>query len=223
MGGVVDSITDVVSDVVGAAGDIVGGVADIGGDIIDEAGKVVSDIDIEDAVVTYITTGGNPYATAFAATSGDEKLGFNPAAFYDPASGSFGFADPNIYGGGGGMPDIFDYPGKSIIEPLATSALQSLAQGFVNQSQETKNELSNIGNLTLEGLSYLQDQIASGAFEQTPSLSFFENAQTPNSNIMNRYSEVKSNIQNNLYPTNRISAQQSAGIYADFLTKKGLI
>lgn len=225
MGGVVSSITDAVGGVFDAAGDIVGGVADVAGDFVDAAGKVVSDIDIKDAVTTYVLTGGNPYAAAFAATSGDEKLGFNPAAFYDPTSGSFGFADPNVYGGAGagGMPDIFDYPGKSIIEPVATKALQSFAQGFVNQDEGTKQQLSNIANLTLEGLGKLQEEIASGKYEQRPSLNFFERLQTPNSDITSRYADIKQNIRGILYPTNGVSTQRSAGIYADFLTKKGLL
>jgi hypothetical protein len=52
---------------------------------------LAKNLDIEDAAKTYILTGGNPYAAAFAATDYDEKLGFNPASFYNPTTGGFGF------------------------------------------------------------------------------------------------------------------------------------
>lgn len=222
MGGVVSSITDAVGGVFDAAGDIVGGVADVAGDFVDVAGKVVSDIDIGDAVTTYIMTGGNPYAAAFAATSGDEKLGFNPAVFYDPTAGSFGFADPDIYGGG--MPGVPSYPGQSIIEPFATRALQSLAQGFTGQDEATRQQMSNIANLTLEGLEQLQKEIASGKFEETPSLQFFQNAQSQqNTGILDRYNQVKSNVGNILYPPGLIATPATPGIFANYLQEKGLI
>jgi len=218
MGSVVSSITDAVGSVIGGAGDILSGAADVVGDVVDAAGKVVSDIDIEDAVTTYIMTGGNPYAAAFAATSADEKLGFNPAVFYDPSSG-FGFADPTVYGGG--MPGIESYPGQSIIEPFATQAVTALARSALEQSPSTQQEFANIANLSLEGLQQLQGMIASGEYEKTPSLSFF-NAEQPVSNIMDRYASAKANINNIINPPGLL-ASNKFGIYEDYFKQRGLI
>ena len=94
MGGVVDSVGDVLGGAADFVGDVVGGVGDFVGD-------VASNIDIEDAVKAYVMSGGNPYAAAFAATDFDEELGFNPASFYDPVSGGFSFAPGNVPGGSG--------------------------------------------------------------------------------------------------------------------------
>lgn len=212
-------IGDIVDTVTGTVGDIVGGAADVVGDVVDTAGKVVSDLDIEDAVTTYVMTGGNPYAAAFAATSGDEKLGFNPAVFYDPTSG-FGFADPNIYGGG--MPGVEAYPGQSIIEPFATQALTSLARSALEQDQPTQEQFANIANLSLEGLKTLQDMIASGEYEKTPSLSFY-NAERPTSDIMGRYQTAKANLNNIINPPGLLGKSGEFGIYEDYFKQRGLI
>ena len=101
MGGVVDSVGDFIGGAADVVGDVVGSVGDVVGDI-------ASNIDIEDALKTYVMTGGNPYAAAFAATDFDEDLGFNPASFYDPVSGGFDFGfdsltQPGQIPGGGGF------------------------------------------------------------------------------------------------------------------------
>ena len=101
MGGVVDSVGDVLGGAADFVGDVVGGVGDFVGD-------VASNIDIEDALKAYVMSGGNPYAAAFAATDFDESLGFNPASFYDPVSGGFDFGfdsltQPGQMPGGGGF------------------------------------------------------------------------------------------------------------------------
>jgi hypothetical protein len=91
----------------GFIGDIVGGVGDIDWwtgrekssvslETVDSrnVADVAKNLDIEDAAKTYILTGGfnlQSYAAAFAATDYDEKLGFNPASFYNPTTGGFGF------------------------------------------------------------------------------------------------------------------------------------
>ena len=212
-------IGDIVDTVTGTVGDIVGGAADVVGDVVDTAGKVVSDLDIEDAVTTYVMTGGNPYAAAFAATSGDEKLGFNPAVFYDPTSG-FGFADPNIYGGG--MPGVEAYPGQSIIEPFATQAITSLARSALEQDQPTQEQFATIANLSLEGLKTLQDMIASGEYEKAPSLSFY-NAERPTSDIMGRYQTAKANLNNIINPPGLLGKSGEFGIYEDYFKQRGLI
>lgn len=220
MSSAVDSITDVVSDVVGGAGDILGEAADVVGDVVDAAGKVVSDIDIEDAVTTYVMTGGNPYAAAFAATSADEKLGFNPAVFYDPTGGGFGFADPNVYGGG--MPGVPSYPGQSIIEPFATQAITALARSALEQDQPTQQQFANIANLSLEGLEKLQGMIASGEYEKTPSLTFYD-AERPTSDIISRYQTAKANLNNIINPPGLLGKSGEFGIYEDYFKQRGLI
>lgn len=229
MSSAISSVTDVVSDVIGAGGnivqggvDILGNVVETGGDFIDEAGKVVSDLDIEDAVTTYVMTGGNPYAAAFAATSGDEKLGFNPAAFYDPSAGTFGFADPKVYGGG--MPGVDVYPGQSIIEPFATQALTSLARSALEQDEPTQQQFANVANLTLEGLENLQGMIASGEYEKTPSLAFFPQDDTmQTSNIMSRYDMAKANLSNVIRPPGLVGMDGRLGIYENYFQERGLI
>ena len=228
MSSAIGSIADVVSDVVGAGGEIVkggvdvlGNVVETGGDFVSDVGKVVSDLDIEDAVTTYIMTGGtNPYAVAFAATSGDEKLGFNPAVFYDPSGGGFGFADPNVYGGG--MPGVPSYPGQSIIEPFATQAITSLARSALEQDQPTQQQFANIANLSLEGLEKLQGMIASGEYEKTPSLTFYD-AERPTSDIIGRYQTAKANLNNIINPPGLLGKSGEFGIYEDYFKQRGLI
>lgn len=229
MSSAISSVTDVVSDVVGAGGDIVKGGVDIlgnvvetGGDFVSDVGKVVSDLDVEDAVTTYVMTGGNPYAAAFAATSGDEKLGFNPAVFYDPTGGGFGFADPEIYGGG--LPGGDMYPGQSIIEPFATQAVSALARSALEQDQPTQEQFANIANLSLEGLEKLQGMIASGEYEKTPSLQFFQDSTTtPTGDIMSRYEMAKSNLSNIIRPPGLIGMEGRLGIYENYFQERGLI
>jgi hypothetical protein len=228
MSSAIGSIADVVSDVVGAGGEIVkggvdvlGNVVETGGDFVSDVGKVVSDLDIEDAVTTYIMTGGtNPYAVAFAATSGDEKLGFNPAVFYDPTGGGFGFADPNVYGGG--MPGVPSYPGQSIIEPFATQAITALARSALEQDQPTQQQFANIANLSLEGLEKLQGMIASGEYEKTPSLTFYD-AERPTSDIISRYQTAKANLNNIINPPGLLGKSGEFGIYEDYFKQRGLI
>lgn len=219
MSSVVKSITGAAKSIVGGAEDILSGGVDVVTDIVDEAGKVVSDIDIEDAVTTYVMTGGNPYAAAFAATSGDEELGFNPAVFYDPTAGSFGFADPKVYGGG--MPGVDVYPGQSIIEPFATQAVTALARSALEQDQPTQQQMANLANLTLEGLEGLQGMIASGEFEKQPSLSFF-NMEQPSGNILGRYEMAKANLNNIINPPGLLASNQF-GFYENYFKRKGLI
>ena len=227
MSSAIGSIADVVSDVVGAGGEIVkggvdvlGNVVETGGDFVSDVGKVVSDLDIEDAVTTYVMTGGNPYAAAFAATSGDEKLGFNPAVFYDPTGGGFGFADPNVYGGG--MPGVPSYPGQSIIEPFATQAITALARSALEQDQPTQQQFANIANLSLEGLEKLQGMIASGEYEKTPSLTFYD-AERPTSDIISRYQTAKANLNNIINPPGLLGKSGEFGIYEDYFKQRGLI
>ena len=73
----------------------------------DVVGDVAKNIDLKDAAQAFIMSGGNPYAAAFAATSGDEKLGFNPFSFTSGGPGTgqpFSFAPQSggFPGTGGG-------------------------------------------------------------------------------------------------------------------------
>lgn len=69
MSGAIDTVGDVVGSVLDTAGDIVSEGADFVGD-------VVSEIDFEDALQTYIQT-GSVEAAIWAATPGDEKIGYD--------------------------------------------------------------------------------------------------------------------------------------------------
>lgn len=226
-GDALGSITDVAKDVVGAGGqiveggvDVLGNVVEAGGDFIDDAGKVVSDLDFEDALTTYVTTGGNPYAAAFAATSGDEKLGFNPAVFYDPSSSSFGFADPGVYGGG--APDFPSYPGQGIIEPFVTSAVRGFVESSLESDAEQSAQMQQLANLTLEQAQDLQQRIESGVYDQAPSLSY-DSIAPIDSNIMGRYDQAKANLSNIIRPPGILGMDERLGIYENYFQEKGLI
>tara|TARA_E500000305_G_scaffold53610_1_gene42787 strand:+ start:1720 stop:2421 length:702 start_codon:yes stop_codon:yes gene_type:complete len=233
MSSVIDSATDVVSDVVGGVGDAVSGAVDVVGDIGETVVNEVEDYDFEDALATYIQT-GNPYAAAYAGTSGDEKMGFDygikggsdnesapaPEVSYDPSTDSFGFADPKVYGGD--MPNVEAYPGQSIIEPFATKAVQGFAKSALEQDQATQDQMIGLANLTLEGLGGLQEMISAGEFEKTPSLSFF-NAERPQSNILSRYDQAKANLNNIMRPEGLIDSQGRLGIFENYFEQRGLI
>lgn len=224
---ILESAVDIPKDVIGAAGQIVEGGVDVlgnvieeGGDFIDEAGKVVSDLDFEDALTTYVTTGGNPYAAAFAATSGDEKLGFNPAVFYDPSAGSFGFADTGIYGGG--APDFPSYPGQGIIEPFVTSAVRGFVESSLASDSEQSAQMNQLANLTLEQAQDLQQRIESGVYDQSPSLTY-DSIAPIQSNIMGRYDQAKANLSNIIRPPGILGMDERLGIYENYFQEKGLI
>jgi hypothetical protein len=232
MSSVVDTATDVVSDVVGGVGDVVSGAADVVGDIGQTVVDEVEDYDFEDALATYIQT-GDPLTAAFAGTSGDEKIGFDygiqggsdnesappPKVAYDPSTDSFGFVQ-------GDLPkefeDIYNYPGKGIIEPFATEALSSFAKSAFEKDQETQDQMLGLANLTLEGLGGLQGMIQSGEFEKTPSLNFFP-VEQPQSNILGRYDQAKANLKEIIYPEGLIGMDGRLGIYENFFQERGLI
>tara|TARA_R100000995_G_scaffold76604_1_gene46280 strand:+ start:2194 stop:2895 length:702 start_codon:yes stop_codon:yes gene_type:complete len=233
MSSVVDTVTDVVSDVAGGVEDVVSGAVDVVGDIGQTVVDEVEDYDFEDALATYIQT-GDPYAAAYAGTSGDEKMGFDygikggsdnesapaPEVSYDPSTDSFGFADPKVYGGD--MPNVEAYPGQSIIEPFATQAVAGFAKSALEQDQATQDQMIGLANLTLEGLGGLQEMISAGEFEKTPSLSFF-NAERPQSNILGRYDQAKANLNNIMRPEGLIDTQGRLGIFENYFEQRGLI
>ena len=233
MSSVVKSITGAAKSIVGGVEDVVSGAADVVGDIGQTVVDEVEDYDFEDALATYIQT-GNPYAAAWAGTSGDEKMGFDygiqggsdsgsappPEVSYDPSVDSFSFADPKVFGGD--MPGVEAYPGQSIIEPFATEALSSFAKSALEKDQATQDQMLGLANLTLEGLGELQGMIQSGEFEKTPSLNFFP-VEQPQSNILGRYDQAKANLSNIIRPPGILGMDERLGIYENYFKERGLI
>ena len=81
--------------------------------VVSKVGDVVGDLDLGDAAKAFVMSGGNPYAAAFAATSGDEKLGFNPFSMMSPSGSGFGdFSFAPQPGGfpGSGSGGTFGFP-----------------------------------------------------------------------------------------------------------------
>jgi len=165
MGGIASSIGDVVGSVFDAGSSVVEKAFDYGGELVEKTVGTVSDlaknIDIKDAALTYITT-GNPYAAAFAATDYDEKLGFNPATFYNPSTGGFGFQDVNV--GGGQMPSIFN---EQAWNTIASNAINSLADYAQSRPQESQ-QYGQIGNTVLQSMSGILADVAAGKFSKSP-------------------------------------------------------
>ena len=167
MGGVVDAVGDVFGGAADVVGDVVGSVGDVVGDI-------ASNIDIEDALKTYVMSGGNPYAAAFAATDFDESLGFNPASFYDPVSGGFDFGfdsltQPGQMPGGGGFNPGFI---KTGIDSLDT-ALNIGKAGFNLYQQFNQPEAPSrpMGQPVIPSLTFQQtssgDSVNPNSFSQS--------------------------------------------------------
>lgn len=190
----------------GFIGDVIGTVTkpiekalDYGGELVEKTVGTVedlaSDIDIKDAAVTYITT-GNPYAAAFAATDYDEELGFNPATFYNPATGGFGFQDPNI--GGGQMPDV-----TGSFDKIASTAINSLAQYALNRPSE-KQQLAQTGNEVLSSMSGILADVAAGKFSKSPASeyntrsvlkSYYDGSEgSLGADILNNYANAKKKV-----------------------------
>lgn len=152
-----------VGDIFDAATNVVEKAFDYGGELVEKTvgtvSDLASDIDIKDAAMTYITT-GNPYAAAFAATDYDEKLGFNPATFYNPTTGGFGFQDVGV--GGGQMPDV-----TGSWDRIASTAINSLAQYAMNRPEESQ-QYAQTGNQVLASMSGILADVAAGKFSKSP-------------------------------------------------------
>jgi len=184
-----------------AVGDVVGSVFDAGSSVIEKTVGTVSDlaknIDIKDAALTYIMT-GNPYAAAFAATDYDEKLGFNPATFYNPSTGGFGFQDVNV--GGGEMPSIFN---EQAWNTVASKAINSLANYAKSKPQESQ-EYGQIGDTVLQSMSGILADVAAGKFSKSPASeyntrsvlkSYYEGADdTLSAGLLNDYATAKRKV-----------------------------
>ena len=203
------------SGAVDAIGDVVGGVLDTAGDIVSEAGDfvgdVVSEIDFEDALVTYIQT-GNPYAAAWAATPGDEKIGFDygiqggsdsggsvqPTFTFEESSDQpfqVGFAP----GESGGMPDQPYDPNQEslydIFGDVATNVVNKLQRD--NQpAQVAQNVIGSMGGILAD--------VAAGKFSKSPASeyntrsvlkSYYEGANnTLSSGLLNDYATAKRKV-----------------------------
>ena len=199
MGGVVDSVGDVLGGAADFVGDVVGGVGDFVGD-------VASNIDIEDAVKAYVMSGGNPYAAAFAATDFDEELGFNPASFYDPVSGGFSFAPGNVPGGGGYQGGFI----KTGIEGLDT-ALNVARSGYdiynsLNRTSQSQPMQQQIPSLTFQQTSS-GEQVDPNAFGQGLQYSFIAGLPELNdiTNIITKSVSGLGNILMNAFGTDNLA------------------
>ena len=202
MGGVVDSV----GDIVGSAFDVISKpiekAVDYSGKLVEKVSGTVSDlaknIDIKDAALTYITT-GNPYAAAFAATDYDEKLGFNPATFYNPSTGGFGFQDVNV--GGGDMPSIFN---EQAWNGIASFAINSLANYSQSAPAKESQQYAQIGNTVLQSMSGILADVAAGKFSKSPASeyntrsvlkSYYEGADDSlSAGLLNDYATAKRKI-----------------------------
>ena len=159
------SVGSFVGDIFDTATNVVEKAFDYGGNLVEKTvgtvADLASDIDIKDAALTYITT-GNPYAAAFAATDYDEELGFNPATFYNPSTGGFGFQDVSV--GGGEMPSIFNEQAWNTIASTAINSLANYAQQRPSESQQ----YGQIGNTVLQSMSGILADVAAGKFSKSP-------------------------------------------------------
>lgn len=195
MSSAVSSVIDTVSDVVGGAVDFVG---DVGETVVDE----VKNLDFKDALQTYIQT-GNPYAAAWAATSGDEKIGFDygvkggsdndsgggysepifaqPSYTYDETAEqpfTIGFETPTLAPGEWEMQTEQSSIPKGLIDVFGNIATEYLAGQREAAAQDpASSALAQASSQAVtQSLSNILADVAAGKYSKTPSLSFFEQA-----------------------------------------------
>ena len=247
-----------IGDIVGGVGDIIGGVGDVVGDVVGGVADVAKNLDIEDAAKTYILSGGPfnpaaPYAAAVASTNVDEKLGFNPASFYNPTTGGFGFDTGSSF-----MPG--DNPFNKVLNQqagafgdLAKIGIDKLAS-FAQKSPEQAPQYAQTGTRVLESMSAILADVAAGKYSKSPVseyntksvmaaylgspdssntsglLSDYNNAKTKvNSIISNRSNVGKLAINEspfyNFLTSNKIGQSQGTqrDIFKPYLQQRGLI
>jgi hypothetical protein len=247
-----------IGDIVGGVGDIIGGVGDVVGDVVGGVADVAKNLDIEDAAKTYILSGGPfnpaaPYAAAVASTNVDEKLGFNPASFYNPTTGGFGFDTGSSF-----MPG--DNPFNKVLDQqagafgdLAKIGIDKLAS-FAQKSPEEAPQYAQTGTRVLESMSAILADVAAGKYSKSPAseyntksvmaaylgspdssntsglLSDYNNAKTKvNSIISNRSNVGKLAINEspfyNFLTSNKIGQSQGTqrDIFKPYLQQRGLI
>jgi hypothetical protein len=257
IGDIVGGAGDIVGGVVGGAGKIVEKAVDYSGKLVDKTVGTVSDlaknIDIKDAAMTFIMTGGNPYAAAFAATDFDEKLGFNPAAFYNPTTGGFGFETGNSFVAGDNPFDQVLNQSVGAFSDLAKTGIDKLSS-FAQKSPGQATQYAQTSNRILDSMSNILADVASGKYSKSPVseyntrsvmaayldspdssntaglLSDYNNAKTKvNSIISNRSNVGKLAINEspfyNFLTSNKIGQSQSTqrDIFKPYLQQRGLI
>jgi len=169
------------SGAIDTVGDVVGGVLDTAGDVISEGadfvGDVASEIDFEDALQTYIQT-GSVEAALWAATPGDEKIGYDygvkggsdndsgtqpqPTYTFEETADQ-PFQVSFMPGESGGMPDQPYDPNQPSLYDLfgnvATNVISKLRSD--NQSpQIAQNVVGSMGGILAD--------VASGKFSKSP-------------------------------------------------------
>ena len=164
-------IGDIVGGVVGGVGKVVEKAVDYSGKLVDKTVGTVADlaknIDIEDAAKTFILTGGNPYAAAFAATDYDEKLGFNPASFYNPTTGGFGFDTGNSFVAGDNPFDQVLNQSVGAFGDLAKTGIDKLST-FAQRSPEQATQYAQTGTKVLESMNAILTDVAAGKYSKSP-------------------------------------------------------
>jgi hypothetical protein len=250
-------IGDIVGGVVGGVGKVVEKAVDYSGKLVDKTVGTVADlaknIDIEDAAKTFILTGGNPYAAAFAATDYDEKLGFNPASFYNPTTGGFGFDTGNSFVAGDNPFDQVLNQSVGAFGDLAKTGIDKLST-FAQRSPEQATQYAQTGTKVLESMNAILTDVAAGKYSKSPVseyntrsvlaaylgspdssntsglLSDYNNAKTKvNSIISNRSNVGKLAINEspfyNFLTSNKIGQSQGTqrDIFKPYLQQRGLI
>jgi hypothetical protein len=256
-GGFIGDIVGGVGDIIGGAGKVVEKAVDYSGKLVDKTVGTVADlaknIDIEDAAKTFILTGGNPYAAAFAATDYDEKLGFNPASFYNPTTGGFGFDTGNSFVAGDNPFDQVLNQSVEAFGDLAKTGIDKLST-FAQKSPEQATQYAETGTKVLESMNSILADVAAGKYSKSPVseyntrsvlaaylgspdssntsglLSDYNNAKTKvNSIISNRSNVGKLAINEspfyNFLTTNKIGQSQGTqrDIFKPYLQQRGLI
>jgi len=247
-----------IGDIVGGVGDIIGGVGDVVGDVVGGVADVAKNLDIEDAAKTYILSGGPfnpaaPYAAAVASTNVDEKLGFNPASFYNPTTGGFGFDTGNSFVAGDNPFDQVLNQSVGAFSDLAKVGVDKLTS-FAQKSPEQATQYAETGTKVLESMSAILADVAAGKYSKSPVseyntrsvlaaylgspdssntsglLSDYNNAKTKvNSIISNRSNIGKLAINEspfyNFLTTNKIGQSQTTqrDIFKPYLQQRGLI
>jgi len=190
------------SSVLDTASDIVESVVDVGKEAGDFVGDVVSEIDFEDALQTYIQT-GDPYAAAWAATPGDEKIGYDygvkggsdndsgggysepsfaqPSYTYDETAEqpfTIGFETPTLAPGEWEMQTEQSSIPKGLIDVFGNIATEYLAgQREAAAQNPASSALAQASSQAVtQSLSNILADVAAGKYAKTPSLSFFEQA-----------------------------------------------
>jgi hypothetical protein len=167
MGGV----SDFVGDVVGGVGDVVGSVGGAVGDVVGSVGDAVGNLDIKDAAKAYIMSGGNPYAAAVASTGIDEKLGFNPASFYNPTTGGFGFDTGNSFVAGDNPFDQVLNQSIGGFTDLAKMGIDKLAS-YAQSSPDQAPQYAETGNKVVQSMGTILQEIADGKYSKSPASEF---------------------------------------------------